>query len=169
MKSEDKQAALEGFENTTKSGAVLVSTTVIEVGIDVPDATIILIEDANQFGLSQLHQLRGRVGRSDLQSYCFLMTAPERELTEKAVQRMEAMISTTDGFEISKKDMQIRGTGSIVSESQSGYDGFRIADLRKDKKIAQHAHKAATENPTLAAAQAAQTWFEVDVDLGRIA
>ena len=144
MDPEEKQAAIDAFANS-EGGACLVATTVIEVGIDISDATIIVIQDAGQFGLSQLHQLRGRVGRSDKQSYCFLMTKQGEEPTENSVRRMNAMVETTDGFEISRRDLEIRGTGSIASEHQSGHDGFRFADLSTDQTLAKAAYKAAQE------------------------
>ncbi|MBN2738519.1 MAG: ATP-dependent DNA helicase RecG, partial [Spirochaetales bacterium] len=109
---------------------VLVSTSVVEVGVDVPRATAMVIEHAERFGLSQLHQLRGRVGRSDLQSYCFLIYAAR--LTEQGIQRLKVMKETTDGFKIAEEDLKIRGPGELLGLKQAGGLRFRIADLMAD-------------------------------------
>jgi ATP-dependent DNA helicase RecG len=122
---------------------MLVATTVIEVGIDVPNATIMVIEHAERFGLSQLHQLRGRVGRSSDQSYCYLLIPALSSITEEARMRIQAMIGTQDGFQIAEKDLQIRGPGEITGTRQSGIARFRIANLLLDQTILEYARKEA--------------------------
>lgn len=122
---------------------ILVATTVIEVGVNVPNASIILIESTQRFGLSQLHQLRGRVGRSTYQSYCILMTP--YELGADARARVEIMVRTNDGFEISEEDLRLRGPGDITGTQQSGILNLKIAELAKDGQILQQARIIATE------------------------
>ncbi len=122
---------------------MLVATTVIEVGIDVPNASIMVIEHAERFGLSQLHQLRGRVGRGSQQSYCYLLMPSPSKLTEEARQRIRAMVSTIDGFKIAETDLQIRGPGELTGTRQSGMARFRIANLVLDQKILEVARKEA--------------------------
>lgn len=122
---------------------ILVATTVIEVGVNVPNASIILIESAQRFGLSQLHQLRGRVGRSSQQSYCILMTP--YELGADARARIEIMVRSNDGFEISEEDLRLRGPGDITGTQQSGILNLKVADLAKDGKILQQARIIASE------------------------
>jgi len=140
MKPEEKNAIMQSFsEGETK---VLVSTTVIEVGINVPNATVILIENAEHFGLSQLHQLRGRVGRSDKKSYCVLVTDSKNEVTKK---RMDAMVSTNDGFELSELDLQLRGPGEFFGTMQHGIPQMRLANLYKDMEVLAETRKAIDE------------------------
>ncbi|MFN3875705.1 MAG: ATP-dependent DNA helicase RecG, partial [Flavobacteriales bacterium] len=131
---------------------ILVSTTVIEVGVDVPNATVMVIENADRFGLSQLHQLRGRVGRGAEQSYCILMTAGR--LGAEARARIEAMVSTSDGFRIAELDLQLRGPGDLAGTQQSGLPRLRIADLVEDAELMARARQAAQrvldEDPELA-------------------
>lgn len=122
---------------------MLVATTVIEVGIDVPNASIMVIEHAERFGLSQLHQLRGRVGRGSEQSYCYLLLPHTSKLTEEAKRRIQAMLSTQDGFKIAETDLQIRGPGQLTGTQQSGLPKFRIGDLVLDQKILEIARKEA--------------------------
>ncbi len=124
--------------------AVLVSTTVIEVGVDVPNATLMVIEHAERFGLSQLHQLRGRVGRGDLASVCVLLyTLPEGGLSPSAKARLKAMVDTQDGFEIAQRDLQIRGPGELLGERQSGVPLLRFADVERDEDLLQWARATA--------------------------
>ncbi len=140
MKPQEKSAAMEGF----RSGEidVLVSTTVIEVGVDVPNATVMMIEHAERFGLSQLHQLRGRVGRGEALSYCILVADPEGELTEEAAARLRAMCETTDGFLISERDLEIRGAGQMLGTRQAGLPEFRYANLTQDRDLIESARVA---------------------------
>jgi ATP-dependent DNA helicase RecG len=128
----------EAKENEMKRFAagltnIMVSTTVIEVGVDVPNASIMLIENAERFGLSQLHQLRGRVGRGADQSYCLLVT--HSKLSNDAQIRMQTMVRTNNGFEISEVDLDLRGPGDIEGTRQSGDLKFKIADLAHDQQI----------------------------------
>ena len=109
---------------------VLVATTVIEVGVDVPNATIMIVQEADRFGLAQLHQLRGRVGRGAEQSYCLLVSRQRDELSESALERLEAMVATTDGFELAERDLEIRGEGQLVGARQSGLTDLRFTRLR---------------------------------------
>ncbi|GIV41308.1 MAG: ATP-dependent DNA helicase RecG [Vicingaceae bacterium] len=122
---------------------LLVSTTVIEVGVDVPNASVMVIEHAERFGLSQLHQLRGRVGRGNDQAYCILVTSSK--LTEDARKRIQAMVSTNDGFKIAEIDMEIRGPGDIMGTRQSGMLKFKIANLLTDQLILEKARKDALQ------------------------
>jgi len=139
MSSEEKDAIMQRF----KAGAVhvLVATTVIEVGIDVPNASVMLIEHAERFGLSQLHQLRGRVGRGPWKSYCILLTAGR--LGEDAQRRVEAMVETNDGFKIAEVDLQLRGPGEFFGTRQSGLPEFRAADLLRDAPLLEEARRDA--------------------------
>jgi ATP-dependent DNA helicase RecG len=122
---------------------ILVSTTVIEVGINVPNASIMIIESAEKFGLSQLHQLRGRVGRGDEQSYCILLSS--KKLSSNARTRLQAMVQTSSGFELSEIDMQLRGFGDIAGTRQSGLDQLKLASLNTDSTIAEKAREAVIE------------------------
>lgn len=132
---------------------IMVSTTVIEVGVNVPNATVMVIESAERFGLSQLHQLRGRVGRGAEQSYCILITP--YKISEEGRKRMETMVRTNDGFEIAEVDLQLRGPGDIEGTRQSGLMNFKIADVIKDQKIVALSRDAARiileEDPELSA------------------
>ncbi len=155
MKTEEKDAVMQKFKKNEYQ--ILVATTVIEVGIDIPNATIMLVENAERFGLSQLHQLRGRVGRGAEQSYCILIAnygwyeKPQRgrtgqDVTEDkalAARRLETMAATTDGFKIAEVDLQLRGPGEFFGTRQSGIPELRIADLAKDAEIVSAARKEA--------------------------
>jgi len=141
MKQQQKDAEMKRF--LEKETQVLVSTTVIEVGVDVPAASVMVIENADRFGLSQLHQLRGRVGRGSSQSYCILMT-PE-ELGNDARTRISTMLRTNDGFEIAETDLRLRGPGDLQGTQQSGILNLRIADIIKDEKILKFAKNIATD------------------------
>ncbi len=121
---------------------ILVSTTVIEVGVDVPEATVMIIEDADRFGLSQLHQLRGRVGRGKKQGYCVLLSNPS---TKEAVERLKVMCATTDGFKIAEADLKLRGPGEVCGIRQHGITDFRVADLLKDRSLLELARKDASD------------------------
>jgi len=136
---EDKDAIMRRFQDGQIH--LLVSTTVIEVGIDVPNASVMLIEHAERFGLSQLHQLRGRVGRGPWKSYCILLTGGR--LGEEAQRRIGAMVETTDGFRIAEADLQLRGPGEFFGTRQSGLPEFRVADLVRDAAILDEARREA--------------------------
>jgi len=122
---------------------VLVATTVIEVGVDVPNATIMIVQEADRFGLAQLHQLRGRVGRGAEQSYCLLVSRPKEELTEIAQQRLQALVDSTDGFELAEKDLELRGAGELLGTRQSGITDFRFARLVADRPLLEQAREEA--------------------------
>jgi ATP-dependent DNA helicase RecG len=124
---------------------VLVATTVIEVGVDVPNATIMIVQEADRFGLAQLHQLRGRVGRGAEQSYCLLISRAREDLTETAVRRLEALVRTTDGFELAEEDLEIRGGGHLLGTRQSGLTDLKFAHLRKDRPLLERARALADE------------------------
>ena len=124
---------------------VLVATTVIEVGVDVPNATIMIVQEADRFGLAQLHQLRGRVGRGAEQSYCLLVSRPREELTDAAVERLEALVATTDGFELAEKDLELRGEGQLLGTRQSGLSDLKFTRLRADRELLERARAAARE------------------------
>ena len=138
LKNSEKEEVMDKFKN--KEYDILVSTTVVEVGVDVPNATVIVIENAERFGLSQLHQLRGRVGRSDLQSYCVLSSSTRSQDTRA---RLEIMTQTNDGFVIAEKDLQIRGPGEFLGTRQSGLPDMIIADIVADSKILELARSEA--------------------------
>jgi ATP-dependent DNA helicase RecG len=148
MRAEEKQEIMERFKNNEIN--ILVSTTVIEVGIDVPNASLMLIEHAERFGLAQLHQLRGRVGRSHHKSYCLLIANPT---TEDAVRRMNAMTRTNDGFEIAEEDLAIRGPGEFFGTRQAGMPDLKVASLVRDAKLLEvareEAFRIAAEDPAL--------------------
>jgi ATP-dependent DNA helicase RecG len=122
---------------------VLVATTVIEVGVDVANATIMIVQEADRFGLAQLHQLRGRVGRGAEQSYCLLISRAKEELTDSARERLEAMVATTDGFELAEKDLEIRGEGQLLGARQSGLSDLRFTRLRADRELLERARETA--------------------------
>ena len=122
---------------------VLVATTVIEVGVDVPNATIMIVQEADRFGLAQLHQLRGRVGRGAEQAYCLLVSRPKEELTEIAQQRLQALVDTTDGFELAEKDLELRGAGELLGKRQSGLTDFRFAHIIRDRPLLARAREDA--------------------------
>ncbi|HZO49125.1 MAG TPA: ATP-dependent DNA helicase RecG [Gaiellaceae bacterium] len=122
---------------------VLVATTVIEVGVDVPNATIMIVQEADRFGLAQLHQLRGRVGRGAEQSYCLLVSRPKEELTDAARERLEAMVQTTDGFELAERDLELRGEGQLLGARQSGLTDLRFTRLRQDRDLLERARRVA--------------------------
>ena len=122
---------------------VLVATTVIEVGVDVPNATIMIVQEADRFGLAQLHQLRGRVGRGAEQSYCLLISREREELTDNAQERLQALVDSTDGFELAEKDLELRGEGQLMGTRQAGISEFRFTRLRADRPLLERARAAA--------------------------
>ncbi|APU11457.1 ATP-dependent DNA helicase RecG [Cellulophaga lytica] len=149
MKPDDKEFEMQRFIKGETQ--IMVATTVIEVGVNVPNASVMIIESAERFGLSQLHQLRGRVGRGADQSYCILMTG--HKLSEDAKTRLETMVRTNDGFEIAEVDLKLRGPGDIMGTQQSGVLNLKIADIVKDNDILQtarhYAIKILKEDPSL--------------------
>ncbi|MCF0146376.1 MAG: ATP-dependent DNA helicase RecG, partial [Eubacterium sp.] len=138
MKDEEKEVIMDEFQK--RRIHILVSTTVIEVGIDIPNATVMLIENAERFGLSQLHQLRGRVGRGDKQAYCIFLQGDGKKETAK---RLEILNRSNDGFEIAEEDLKLRGPGDLFGERQSGLLHFRIADIARDAALLRAADEAA--------------------------
>ena len=124
---------------------VLVATTVIEVGVDVPNATVMIVQEADRFGLAQLHQLRGRVGRGAEQSYCLLVSRAKEELTETAQRRLEALVRTTDGFELAEVDLDLRGGGQLLGTRQHGISDLRFAHIRLDRPLLERARAVASE------------------------
>jgi ATP-dependent DNA helicase RecG len=141
MKQQEKDKAMERF--LKKEIQILVATTVIEVGVDIPNASVMIIENAERFGLSQLHQLRGRVGRGADQSYCILVTG--YKLTSDAKKRIETMVSTNDGFIIAENDLRLRGPGDMEGTQQSGILNLKIADIIRDEKVLKFARSLATD------------------------
>jgi ATP-dependent DNA helicase RecG len=139
MKAAEKEEVMRSF--ISGNTHILVSTTVIEVGVDVPNASVMLIENSERFGLSQLHQLRGRVGRGATKSYCILMTAGPK--SKEATERLNVMEQTTDGFKISEKDLELRGPGEILGTRQSGEQVFLIANIVRDRKLLEAARREA--------------------------
>lgn len=156
MKPKEKESVMESFRRHDLD--ILVSTTVIEVGVDVPNSSVMVIEDATRFGLSQLHQLRGRVGRGGNQSFCILIADAK---TEEARTRMEVMVATNDGFRISEEDLRLRGPGELAGTKQSGNLDFKIADLVQDGKMLEVARQAAMEAIERDPALSAPEWAGV--------
>jgi ATP-dependent DNA helicase RecG len=148
MKSKDKEAVMADFRNHRLDA--LVATTVIEVGVDVPNATVMIVEDADRFGLSQLHQLRGRVGRGGDKSWCYLFADPK---TPDGEERMAAMAASTDGFLLAEKDLEIRGSGEVFGERQSGWSDLKLGRIPRD------------EATVLEARQVAEAILDADPDL----
>jgi ATP-dependent DNA helicase RecG len=150
MPSKEKEAVMTAFRGGDLD--VLVATTVIEVGVDVPNATVMLIEDADRFGMAQLHQLRGRVGRGAAQSWCYLLGAAT---TPDSEQRLAAIEASTDGFELAEVDLEIRGEGTVLGTRQKGQSDLKLASLRRDKTWVARAREVAfaivDADPTLAA------------------
>jgi ATP-dependent DNA helicase RecG len=130
LAQDEKEAVMADFSSGEKP--LLVTTTVVEVGVDVPRATVMVIENAERFGLAQLHQLRGRVGRSSLPSSCHLIADPKNP---DAFTRLQVLADTNDGFEISEADLSIRGPGEIYGRLQAGLPGFRFGDLSRDADL----------------------------------
>lgn len=146
LKGEEKESEMNKFKKHNTD--IMIATTVIEVGVNVPNASVMVIENAERFGLSQLHQLRGRVGRGAEQSYCILITGSK--LSEAAKKRIITMVRSTDGFEIAKVDLELRGPGEIDGTKQSGILDLKLADIRQDESI------------LIAARSEAQEWIEFD-------
>ena len=140
MKGTEKDAVMTAF--AAGQYDILVATTVIEVGVDVPNATLMVVENAERFGLSQLHQLRGRIGRGGAQSYCVLVSDSRNA---ESRQRLKAFCATTDGFRIAEEDLKLRGPGDFFGSRQSGLPVFRTGALSDDLSVIRQAQKAAAE------------------------
>jgi len=150
MKTEEKNEVMNNF--TSHQVDILVATTVVEVGVDVPNATVMVVENSERYGLSQLHQLRGRVGRGEHESLCILISGSKR--TADSQRRLSVLRDTSDGFRIAEEDLMIRGPGEFIGTKQSGLPEFRFASLLRDTKILEEARNEAfnivKEDPTLA-------------------
>jgi ATP-dependent DNA helicase RecG len=164
MRAEDKERAMARFR--AGDAQVLVATTVIEVGVDVPEATVMIVEDAERFGISQLHQLRGRVGRGPDRAYCVLFAGWSAELGEDSAERLTAVAATTDGFVLAEADLDLRGAGQLFGRRQSGAVDLRLTDLRRDlEAIATTralARRIVAEDPQLASESSATLRAEVE-------
>jgi ATP-dependent DNA helicase RecG len=147
MKADAKERVMQAFASGTLQ--ILVSTTVVEVGLDVPNASVMIVEHAERFGLSQLHQLRGRVGRDRHQSFCFLLY--QSPLSDEARERLKAMTDTTDGFDIAERDLRLRGPGDFFGTRQAGVPTFHLIDLVRDRDLLDVAQREADR------------WFKVSV------
>jgi ATP-dependent DNA helicase RecG len=143
LKAAERREVMRAFKERELD--VLVATTVIEVGVDVPNATIMIVQEADRFGLAQLHQLRGRVGRGAEQSYCLLISRPKEELTDAAVARLEALVETSDGFELADRDLDLRGEGQLLGTRQSGLSDLRFTRLRADRSLIERAASIARD------------------------
>jgi ATP-dependent DNA helicase RecG len=141
LKAAEKEGVMEGFRRGDIQ--VLVATTVIEVGVDVPEATVMVVEDADRFGIAQLHQLRGRVGRSDRPSWCYLFSAAS---TPEAIMRLEALERSNDGFELAEVDLELRGEGTILGTRQKGRSDLKLASLRRGDRPLVEAARAVAES-----------------------
>ena len=139
LSSDEKELVMARFQRGDIN--VLVATTVIEVGVDVPNATVMVIEHAERFGLSQLHQLRGRIGRGSHKSYCVLMTGGK--ITPQGVQRLDAMLRTQDGFAIAELDLEQRGPGEFFGTRQAGLPSFQVANIIRDRDLLEIAKREA--------------------------
>jgi len=139
MSADEKDEIMRRFKGGELH--ILVATTVVEVGVDVPNASVMIIEHAERFGLSQMHQLRGRIGRGGQKSYCVLMTGGK--ISEEAQQRLDTMVRTSDGFEIAEKDLELRGPGEFFGTKQAGMPSLRVANLIRDRKLLELAKREA--------------------------
>jgi ATP-dependent DNA helicase RecG len=142
LKPDERREVMARFK--ARELDVLVATTVIEVGVDVPNATVMIVQEADRFGLAQLHQLRGRVGRGAEQSYCLLVSRAKEELTETAQHRLEALVASTDGFELAEVDLDLRGGGQLFGTRQHGISDLRFAHIRRDRPLLERARAYAT-------------------------
>jgi ATP-dependent DNA helicase RecG len=138
LSADEKSSVMERFKRGDLK--ILVSTTVIEVGVDVPNASVMVVEQAERFGLSQLHQLRGRVGRGAAQSYCLLVT---EKMNDSARERIRTLVESTDGFHIAEMDLKLRGPGEFFGTKQSGLPSLRVANLLRDSEILEIARREA--------------------------
>ena len=143
LRPAERRLVMEAF--AARELDVLVATTVIEVGIDVPNATIMIVQEADRFGLAQLHQLRGRVGRGGEQSYCLLISRPKEELTDTACERLQALVDTSDGFELAEIDLELRGEGHLLGTRQTGLSDLAFTRLRSDRQLLERARRCALD------------------------
>ena len=143
MDKKERDSVMATFADNASDMRVLVATTVIEVGIDVPRATVIVIENAEQFGLAALHQLRGRVGRGNLQSYCILVFG--RNVTDDGLKRLDILCQTDDGFAIAEQDLMMRGVGELMGTRQSGWIQYHFVDYREHRDLFKLATNAARD------------------------
>jgi len=143
LKPDERREVMRQFKEGELD--VLVATTVIEVGVDVPNATIMILQEADRFGLAQLHQLRGRVGRGSEQSYCLLVSRPKVELTDAAQARLQALVDSNDGFALAEADLELRGEGQLLGTRQSGWSDLRFTRLREDRDLLDQARDLARE------------------------
>ena len=167
MKDTDKHQILKDFKD--KKTKILLATTVIEVGIDVPDANIMVIENSERFGLAQLHQLRGRVGRGEKESFCILMHSDS--LTELSEKRLEIITETNDGFVIAEEDLKLRGPGDILGLSQTGQPSFTFFDLLANEELQDEAERLAQEVIKLPVEQQrkiVERWFPAHLELSDV-
>ena len=143
LRPADRRAVMDAFKRRELD--VLVATTVIEVGVDVPNATIMIVQEADRFGLAQLHQLRGRVGRGAEQSYCLLVSRPKVELTDAAQARLDALVRLSDGFRLAEVDLELRGEGQLLGTRQSGVPDLKFTSLTRDRELLTRARRRAEE------------------------
>ena len=168
MSADDKEVAMRRFQRGETS--VLIATTVIEVGVDVPNASVMVIEHAERFGLAQMHQLRGRVGRGAAKSYCILMTGGK--VTEGAEARLEGMSNTQNGFELAELDLAQRGPGEFFGTRQAGLPEFRVANLLRDRDLLEVAKReaarfASAPDPELSSQEIASVWARLKLQWQR--
>jgi ATP-dependent DNA helicase RecG len=168
LSADDKEVTMARFKRGEID--VLVATTVIEVGVDVPNATVMVIEHAERFGLAQMHQLRGRVGRGAAKSYCVLMTG--ERVSEQAEERLEAMCRTQNGFELAELDLQQRGPGEFFGTKQTGLPEFRVANLLRDREVLELAKTEAARfaeapDPAMKPEEIAAVWERLKVQWQR--
>jgi ATP-dependent DNA helicase RecG len=167
MKANQKETVMQAFKNGELD--MLVATTVIEVGVDVPNASLMIIENAERLGLAQLHQLRGRVGRGQIESHCVLMYHPP--LSENGQARLKCLRETQDGFLIAQRDLEIRGPGEVLGTRQTGLPQFRVANLMEDQGLLDSVAEAAERQLILAPDKAEQLihrWFAHKLDFGEV-
>ena len=168
MSADEKEVTMARFKR--REIDVLISTTVIEVGVDVPNATVMVIEHAERFGLAQMHQLRGRVGRGKAKSFCVLLTG--ERITPEAEARLEAMVSTQDGFALAEFDLAQRGPGEFFGTRQAGLPDLRVADLARDRKLLEWAKLEAARfagapDPAISPEERSSVWARLKLQWQR--